>query len=493
MTLTGIVVAGGVLMGGLFAAYSLAINFSFLMLTVLAAISNWRQARQIEFAGFDESFTDPLPIGVSVLMPAFNEESTIVDSVQAMRALRYPDFEIIVIDDGSSDQTMARLIDHFAMVEAPIVVDTAVPMLGAVRATFIAPGGDTSLLLVQKDNGGKADALNVGMNVARKPLVCMVDADSLLDPEALLHVTRPFADDPTRVVASGGVVRVANGSLVRHGRVVEPRMPRRALPRIQVVEYVRAFLVGRAGWSEAGGLLIISGAFGLFRADAVRAVGGLATDCIGEDAELVVRLHRQIGDEGTDARIVFVPEPVAWTEVPEDLRTLARQRRRWHRGLTEVFARHKSMIFRRRYGVIGMLTLPWFWLFELMAPVVELLGLVYFAVVLAVLWLEDRGVVHTDFVDGWVVVLLLACSLAFAFAVSLLALVSDELSFGRYSSLRDQLRAVTAVLQEHVGYRQLTAWWRVRGMVDGLRGSKQEWGDMKRRGFGASQSGDDRA
>ncbi len=466
-----------------FAAYSLVINSSFVVLTVLSAVASVRETRRAEFAGFDETFTEPNPIGVSILMPAHNEATSIVASVQAMRALRYPDFEVIVIDDGSTDETAALLIETFDLVEAPLVVDDAVPVLGPVQSTHVSPGGDTSLVLVRKVNGGKADALNAGLNVARKELVCMVDADSLLDPEALLHVTRPFADDPVHVVGAGGVVRVANGSVVKHGRVMTPRMPRRTLPRIQVVEYVRAFLIGRAGWSQAGGLLIISGAFGVFRASTVREVGGLATDCIGEDAELVVRLHRHIGDAGAGGRVVFVPEPVAWTEVPESLATLASQRRRWHRGLTEVYSRHKSMMFRPRYGFIGMVTLPWFWLFELMAPVVELLGLVYFGAVLTRWGLEHNGLVEGDLVQGWVIVLVFACAVSYAIAVSLLALLSDELGFGRYRSITDQLRAVAGAVEEHLGYRQLTAWWRIQGMFDAFRGSTAVWGDMKRRGF----------
>lgn len=474
-------IAAGV--GVAFAVYSLAINASYILLTLFAVAANRNEARRAEFAGFDDVFTEPVPLGVSVLLPAFNEEQTIVASVQAMRSLHYPAFEVIVIDDGSTDSTAATLIEAFGMVEAPLVVDDAVPMNAPPLATYVAPGGDTGLVLVRKPNSGKADALNTGLNLARHELVCMVDADSLLDPEALLHVTRPFADDPTRMVASGGVVRVANGSTIRHGRVLRPRMPRRALPRIQVVEYVRAFLIGRAGWSRAGGLLIISGAFGIFRTSAVRAVGGLATDCIGEDAELVVRLHRWIGDTRSQGRIVFVPEPVAWTEVPEAAGPLALQRRRWHRGLTEVYARHKSMMFRPRYGFIGLVALPWFWLFELMAPVVELLGLAYFVLVLAMLGLEDAGLVHSHFVDAWVVLLLFACSTSFAIAVSLLALVSDEVSFGRYTGVGDLARQVLGAVQEHFGYRQLTAWWRTRGMIDALRHARPIWGDMKRQGF----------
>ena len=274
--------------------------------------------------------------------------------------MRYPDFEVIVVDDGSKDDTVAKLVAEFDLVEVPLVVDRLVPMKGEVLATYLSRKGSHNLVLVTKSNGGKADALNVGINLARKELVCMVDADSLLDPDALLHVSRPFADDPDQVVAAGGVIRVANGSTVTKGRVTDVRMPRTWLARVQVVEYLRAFMIGRAGWSATGGLLIISGAFGIFRKDVLATVGGMATDCIGEDAELVVRIYRWLGEERIDGKVVFVSEPVAWTEAPEDRAVLRKQRRRWHRGLAEILTRHRDMLFRPKYGVIGMLTMPWF-------------------------------------------------------------------------------------------------------------------------------------
>lgn len=312
----------------------------------------------------------------------------------------------------------------------------------------------------------------------------MVDADSLLDPTALLNVARPFADNPGQVIAAGGVIRVANGSLVDRGRVTNVRMPRRWLARIQVVEYLRAFLVGRAGWSRIGGLLIISGAFGIFRKDALLEVGGMATDCIGEDAELVVRMHRTLGETRRREAVVFVPEPVAWTEVPETREVLRKQRRRWHRGLTEIFLRHRRMLFRPTYGVIGMVTMPWFLLFELLAPVVEVAGLLFLAVLVAGLLVENLWLSDLDLVNFPIIVMLLTASILFAVLVTLIALLAEEVSFRRYRGLPDLFRAVWAAVEENFGYRQLNAFWRLGGIVEVMRRSAHDWGDMKRQGFG---------
>ena len=466
------------------AVYSVLINLSFLILSGLALMDLAGYRRRLEYAGYDEWFLDPNTRGVSVLMPAFNESATIVQSVQAMTSLRYPDLEVVVIDDGSKDDTSAKMIAEFDMVEVPLVAGGAIPTKGQVLSTWVSRRGAHNLALVMKANGGKADALNAGINYSRKELVCMVDADSLLDPQALLNVARPFADDPGGVVAAGGVVRVANGARVARGRVTDLRMPRQWLARIQVVEYLRAFLVGRAGWSRIGGLLIISGAFGIFRKDVLLAVGGMATDCIGEDAELVVRIHRHLGDTGTSGDVVFVPEPVAWTEVPEDTRVLRKQRRRWHRGLAEIFARHRGMLLRPRYGLIGWLTMPWFLLFELLSPVIEVLGLLYFLFLLVALGAERWFAPDLDLVDAPLVVILLTASILFAVFVTLVALLAEEVSFRRYRGLPDLFRSVWAAVEENVGYRQLNAFWRLGGIVEAVRGSRHDWGEMTRKGFG---------
>jgi cellulose synthase/poly-beta-1,6-N-acetylglucosamine synthase-like glycosyltransferase len=471
-------------LGWFFITYSVVINTSFLVLTLLAVVDFWAYLRRVDFAAYDETFAEPLTPGISILMPAYNESAGIVESVQAMSALRYPDFEVVVIDDGSTDDTCERLVAAFDMVEAPIVVPRDIETEGQVVATYLSRRGANNVLLVRKTNGGKADALNVGINAARKPLVCMVDADSLLDPDALLHVSRPFADDPERMMASGGVVRVANGSSISRGRVTHVRMPGEWLPRIQVVEYLRAFLIGRTGWSRLGGLLIISGAFGLFRKDVLLQLGGLATDCIGEDAELVVRLHRWIGDNDVDGRVVFVAEPVVWTEVPVDRSVLRKQRRRWHRGLTEILGKHKSMLFRPRYGMVGMISMPWFVAFELLAPFVEVFGVVFLAIALVLLSCDSLGLTDLQLVNADVVWILLATSILYAIVLTLAALAIEELSFRRYSGLRDMLLAIWSAIEENVGYRQLNAWWRMNGALEAWRGTRREWGDMQRRGLG---------
>jgi cellulose synthase/poly-beta-1,6-N-acetylglucosamine synthase-like glycosyltransferase len=332
------------------------------------------------------------------------------------------------------------------------------------------------LVLVRKSNGGRADALNVGVNAAQYPLVCMVDADSILDPDALLTVSKPFADDPLRVVATGGVIRAVNGCRVRGGRVVDVRMPRDWVARIQVVEYLRAFLLGRTGWSKLGALSLISGAFGLFRRDVVVAVGGFDPDSLGEDFELVTHIHRHMREQKrSDYRVVFVAEPVSWTEVPSTLEVLGRQRRRWHRGLTQVLWRHRVMLMNPRYGRIGLLALPYYVAFELVAPVLELAGIVLVPAGLLV------GAVNTAYAG-----LFLAVAYGYAIFVSIAALAVEEFSFHRYSRWRDLGAALLAAVAENVGYRQLTCWWRIQGLVAELAGRKAEWGVMTRTGFESS-------
>ncbi|MGC9671446.1 glycosyltransferase family 2 protein [Planosporangium sp. 12N6] len=462
---------------GVILGYFLLINTSYLILIALATVEFVRHVRRAPLSGLEETYRSPLTQPISVVMPAYNEEVGIVESVHAMLALRYPVFEVVVVDDGSTDATFERLAAEFDLVEVPRVIPAAIPTRSAVRSVHVPRLRPEPLVVVRKDNGGRSDALNVGINAARHPLVCMVDADSLLDPQALLSVAKPFVDDPLRVVGTGGVVRVANGCSVVAGRIVETRMPRGWLARIQVVEYLRAFLLGRTGWSRLGGLLIISGAFGLFRRDLLVEVGGLDPDTIGEDAELVVRLHRHLRRAGQDYRIVFVAEPVSWTEAPSTRAVLGSQRRRWHRGLSELMVKHRRMVGNPRYGRIGLVALPYYLLFELLAPLVELAGLVLVPVALA------AGAVDLGFAWRFMCV-----AYGYAMLINLIALAVEEYTFHRYSRMRDLGAAVVASIVENLGYRQLTALWRIQGAWSAIRGRQHEWGVMTRTGFGETRT-----
>jgi cellulose synthase/poly-beta-1,6-N-acetylglucosamine synthase-like glycosyltransferase len=453
-------------------AYFVALNSSYLVLIGLAGMEFARHLRRQPFAGGDDMFRSPLTLPVSLIVPAYNEGAGIVAAVQAMTALRYPRYEIVVVDDGSTDDTFERLREQFDLVEVPRVVPGEVPYRSQVLSVHVARDHPETLTVVRKTNGGKSDALNVGINLSRHPLVCMVDADSVLDPDALLAVAKPFGDDPLRVAACGGVVRIANGCTVVGGRVVDVRMPRRWLLRIQVVEYLRAFLMGRTGWSRLGGLVVISGAFGIFRRDLVVRVGGMAYDTIGEDAELVVRLHHHLRERGEDYRVIFVAEPVSWSEAPASLRVLGRQRRRWHRGIAEILRKHRGMIVNPRYGRIGLIALPYYVVFELFAPFIELAALV---LVPLGLWADA-----VDLEFAWRFALV---AYGYGLLVSLVALVIEEVSFHRYPRWSDLWRGVLAAVLENFGYRQVLAVWQVAGAASAWRGRQAVWGSMQRQGF----------
>lgn len=452
--------------------YFLAINTSYLVLMVAAAADFHTHIRRQEYLDRDAAAASPLIPGVSLVVPAYNEEPAIVTAVESFLSLRHPRHEVVVVDDGSTDRTFDVLVERFGLVGVDREIPMDVPVEAPILGTYVPEDGRTRLVVVRKGNSGKTEAVNTGINAAAQPLVAIIDADSLLDPDALIAVTEPFMVDPVRTVATGGVVRAANGCTVIAGRITKVAMPKAWLARIQVVEYLRAFLLGRSGWSRLKALILISGAFGVFRRDLLVEIGGLDRGSIGEDFELVMRLHDVMSRRRADYRVAFVSEPVAWTEVPVTLSMLARQRRRWHRGLWEVLWKYRGMLFQPRMGRIGFVGLPWFWCFELLAPVLELFGLalVCSGLALGVLNLGDVG-------------LFVAVAYGYASVVNLVAIAIEELSFHRYPSWRDLVLSLAGSVLENIGYRQLTAWWRCRGLWDGIRGRQQVWGTMTRAGF----------
>jgi cellulose synthase/poly-beta-1,6-N-acetylglucosamine synthase-like glycosyltransferase len=452
--------------------YFLVVNTSLLVLMFLAGWEFVRQGRRRGYGASEQTAASQLGQGVSVVVPTYNEEVVIVASVQALLALRFGRHEVIIVDDGSTDASFERLQRDFDLVLVERELPSDLTTRGAVIDVHIPRDGRTRLVVVRKENSGRSDSINVGINVAIEPLVVFIDADSILEPDALISVTKPFADDPTRVVATGGVIRAINGCKVVDGRLVEVRLAKSWLVRIQVVEYLRAFLLGRTGWSRFGGLILISGAFGMFRRDVLVEVGGLDPDSIGEDFELVMRIHRFMIRNRRDYRVQFVAEPVSWTEVPVTATVLHSQRTRWHRGLWETLWKYRGMLFNPRYGKVGLVALPYYWSFELLAPVLELVGFVLVSIGFAL------GVVNTPYA-----LMFMAVGYGYATLVTLVAMAIEELSFHRYPRWHDLGAILLASVFENIGYRQMTAWWRLEGWWASLRGKKQVWGTMTRQGF----------
>lgn len=456
-----------------FLLFFAALNGSYLLLLAMSLIDIILENKRRLEVDLDRSLDSYYTLPVSIIAPAYNESLTIEPSIRSLLSLRYPEFEVIVVNDGSKDSTVQTMIEAFDLYPVHPIYRDRVPTQ-QVRGIYRSRN-EPRLIFVDKENGGKADALNCGINVARYPLFCGIDADTLILPDALLKIAMPFIEDPERTVASGGTIRVANGCSIEAGKVRRVGMPQNAVACFQVIEYLRAFLFGRVGWNLLGGTLIISGAFGLFHRETAIAVGGYRHDTVGEDMELVVRLHRTLREQGRDYRVVFVWDSACYTEVPESLAVLGRQRDRWHRGLMDSVMRHKQMFFGRRYGVVGMVVFPFFAIFEMCGPLIEMLGVIFVCISFPL------GFVDLDFMVLFFTVAFLA-----GMMVSLATLILEELSFGTYPTWRDLRRMFLYAVVDNLGYRQMTLIWRIKGMWSFLRGQKQ-WGAMTRKGFSGGQ------
>lgn len=451
----------------LFMSYFIGLNLGYIALNVVAMVSVRAYMQKQDLLSLPSVFMGLEP-PVTVLAPAYNEEATIAASVRSLLQLNYPEFEVVVINDGSKDRTLQVLLQEFELTPFPEAYRVR---LGTkpIRTIYLSPI-HPNLRVIDKENGGKADSLNAGINTARYPLFCAVDADSVLQRDSLLRVVQPFLDDP-RTICSGGCIRIANGCEVQAGFLVSMGLPSNLLALFQISEYLRAFLFGRLGWSPLNALLIVSGAFGVFSKEGVIEVGGYLTNTIGEDMELVLRLHRHMRDKGAAYRIVYVPDPICWTEAPEDLKTLKNQRIRWQRGLAESLSKNRRLLFHPRGGTVGWLAFPFFVLFEFLGPAIEFAGYLFMA---------GGAVMGIVSLKALVAFLYLAVGLGLLLSVS--ALLMEELSFQIYPKLEQVLVLFLAVVIENLGYRQLNSWWRIVGLYRWITAKQghHAWGEMRR-------------
>jgi cellulose synthase/poly-beta-1,6-N-acetylglucosamine synthase-like glycosyltransferase len=449
-------------------AYFTIINTLYLVFSVVAFFALVQHRRRWTSRALDVVMRSPATPAISVIAPAYNEEATIEQSLRSLLLLNYPQFEVVVVNDGSKDKTIATMVAAFGLMRAPVAYPQ--PLETKPVQQLYRSLDNPELVVIDKVNGGKADAINAGINAARYPLVCVIDADSILEPEALMRAALPFVENPD-TLATGGIIRIVNGCTVEAGRVTRVGLPDSWLARFQVVEYLRAFLSGRVFMSAVNALLIISGAFGIFRRDAVIEVGGFRHDTIGEDMEIVARLHRRWRDTNRPYRVAFQPDPVCWTEAPETRKILASQRNRWQRGTCQVLSYHMAMMGNPKYGSVGWFAMPYFLVFEAAGPLIEVSG--YVVTAFAIMF----GLIDVVFAQ-----LLFLAAVVFGAMISLTSVLLEEMSFRRYPKIRHLLWLAAIGVIENFGYRQLTSYWRLRGTIDFVR-KKQGWGVMTRKGF----------
>jgi cellulose synthase/poly-beta-1,6-N-acetylglucosamine synthase-like glycosyltransferase len=454
--------------------YFVAANTIYLVQMLVAWRAVRRRLRTIALEDFLDIRESGLAPPISLVVPAYNEGIMIIESVRALLALRYPKLEVVIVTVGSRDDTRDLLIAVFGLRLTPGVYWQRIRSK-RVRGIYWSPAYP-GFWVLDKVNGRKADAVNAGINLASAPYVCVVDGDSLLERDAMAAIMNAVLPRAAETVAAGGAVRIVNGCAVGQTGITRVGTPRSFLGTSQVLEYLRAFLFGRMAWSELGSLMIVSGAFGVFRKDVLVEIGGFRHDTIGEDMDLVVRMHRHLRAARRTYRVAFAPDPVCWTECPETLGGLRHQRMRWQRGLGETLDHNHEMLADRRFGRIGLVAMPYLMGFEYLAPLVEVAG---FAILPAG-W-------ALGLLDGSLFLLFVCASLAYGLCLSLTTLLLEELSFRRYREPRDLLRLTGAAVLENFGLRQLHSWWRLVSLVT-WRGRPQAWHSAPRQGFQSAPS-----
>ncbi|NOV03777.1 glycosyltransferase family 2 protein [Paenibacillus planticolens] len=452
--------------------YTIAINLFYNGQMIVSVVDIFGYLKKMKSSDYKRYVDSKNMIPISIIVPAYNEEATIVDNIKSLLALNYYEYEIIIVNDGSKDATRDKIIAEFDLKKVNQPVKKSLQtneIVGIYRNA-----NHERLILVDKENGGKADALNAGINISTYPTFACIDADSILENDALIKLTMLFVENP-ETIAVGGIVRIANGSTIQNGKLVKMNLPKSKVAAFQIVEYLRAFLTGRTSLSKMNSVLIISGAFGAFNKKIVIECGGYKANTIGEDMDIIMRLHKKMRDEKRKYKIKFLADPICWTQAPESLKDLRVQRRRWQIGLFDNLLSYKSMMLNPKYGTIGMVTLPYYWLFELVGPIVEFLGYIFIPLAYLFGLLE-----FNSFLIYFIIAFLLGSTLSMG------SILLEQISFRKYTTFLDTMRLVAFALLENLGYRQLTILYRIEGIFK-FRKGRHAWGTIKRKQFASNE------
>lgn len=453
--------------------YSLFLIAAYVTMCSISGISLWKYRQKNRFVDYNAILSSPFAPSVSIIAPAYNESKNIIDNIQGLLELMYEDYEVIIVNDGSTDDTLQKVVEYYEMEPVNYAIDYKIPC-HEINAVYKSKNRSfQKLFVIDKTNAGKADALNAGINMSKKDMVVSIDVDCVIERDALLRLVKPFLEESDKtVIAAGGVIKIANSCTVSEGTVEQVRIPDNWWARFQVLEYSRGLFMGRMAWAYLDGLLIISGALGMFNRKLLIECGGYAVNTVGEDMEVVVRMRRIMAEQDVKYTVAYIPDPLCWTEVPDSLPVLARQRNRWTRGTIETLLAHRRIFLNPRYKSFGMLGYTYWMLFEWFAPLFEFSGIMYFLYLIIV-----HGAVNWKF---FIVAFVFIYS--FAIALTSWAILFEELTYNSYKRKSDIVKLIFTAFLEPIVFHPLTVIWAIRGNIDYILG-KKSWGVNPRHGF----------
>jgi len=454
--------------------YGTILLVTYALLAIFSMISVRAYAKRDNADQLNTLLSSPLAPGITVLAPAFNEGLTIIFNVRSLLTLNYPRYEIIIVNDGSTDNSLEQMIEEFELVAVDFAYNAKIQTRPVRKIYKSSNPAYAKLMVIDKVNGkSKADAVNAGINAASYPHFVCTDVDCILDKNTLLELIKPvMQEEKKRVIATGATLRIANSCEFDQGVMTRMRPPREILPRFQEVEYIRAFVLGKMGWTLLNCVPNVSGGLGLFDKEIAIRSGGYDHSSFGEDMELMTRMCRYAHDNKIDYAIRYIPKTLCWTEAPVTVKIFNRQRTRWARGLAQLMYAHFGMFFNPRYGRMGMIIFPYNFFFELLAPIIEFTGIIYYIV------MTIFGLIN------WPTALILLIFVyTYSVMITTLAILWDQLSFKYYRTWKEVAFLCTTPFMEFFLYHPLIVIFALRGYWYFLTGKKSTWGNMQRRGF----------
>ncbi|WNH13773.1 glycosyltransferase family 2 protein [Thalassobellus suaedae] len=458
----------------LFFGYAFIAILSYIILSVISGKETIEYLKKNSFVNYKDILSSTMSPSITIIAPAYNESLNVVENVRSLLSNHYVNYSVIIVNDGSKDDSLEKLIKAYDLEKIEYLINDKIKTQPLRAGVFKSKNpAFEKLMVVDKENGGKADALNMGLNISKTKYVACIDVDCLLLEDALQKMIKPFLDETgTKVIAAGGVIRIANSCVIRGGKLIDVNLPKNLLIQSQILEYLRAFLLGRMAWSRLNGLLVISGAFGIFDKEIAIAVGGYDTQTVGEDMEIIVRMRRYMEERNEKYRVSYIPDPLCWTEAPDSYKVFISQRNRWTRGTIETLKKHRKIGFNRKYGSFGLISYPYWLIFERMAPIIEAVGLIYFIILIALR--EVRWEYALSF---------LVLSYLFSVCFSIIAIYSEELTFHQYKKRGTGYKLVLLSALEPFVLHPFILYAAIRGNYDYYFNKKKKWGNMVRKGL----------